>query len=84
MPDKAKLVSSVYSPAAVTGETSIVSSPALRHLLLAENEFAPSTSSYRCISVRLIYVANIFCLLSKKNLLQRDLAVDIDYIGCLL
>ncbi len=75
MPDKAKLVSSVYSPAAITGETSIVSSPALRHLLLA--------SSYRCISVRLIYVANIFCLLSKKNLLQRDLAVDIDYIGCL-
>ncbi len=44
MPDKAEFVNSVYSPAAVTGETSIVSSPALRRLLLAENEFAPSIS----------------------------------------
>ncbi len=53
MPDKAELVSSVYSPAAVTGETSIISSPALRRLLLAENEFAPSISPSKYLSLHL-------------------------------
>ncbi len=31
-------------------------------------------------ATRLIYAANIFCLLSKNKLLQRDLAVVIDSI----
>ncbi len=53
MPDKAEFVSSVYCPGAVTGETSIVSSPALRQLLLAENEFAPSISPSKQLSLHL-------------------------------
>ncbi len=81
MPDNAAYVSLAYRPTAVAGENS-VSSPALKRHLLAENEFAflkVRPSRYRCISVRLIYKANIFYL-SKNNLLQRDLAVVIDSI----
>ncbi len=59
MPDKAaKLRAALLT--AVTGETSI--SPVLKHLLLAKNECAFSI-------IPLIYAANIFCLLSKNNLL---------------
>jgi len=84
MPDNAAYVSLAYSPTAVAGETSNVSSPALKRHLLAENEFAflkVRPSSYRCISVRLIYKANIFYL-SKNNLLRRDLLLLILF-GCL-
>ncbi len=67
MSDKVAFVSSVYSR--YRAQTSIVNiiSPAFKRLLLAESEFAffnkVRPSSYRCISVRLIYEANIFCLL---------------------
>ncbi len=63
MSDKAAFVNSVYSRYRAQTSNVNVISPAFKRLLLAESEFAFLISSYRCISVRLIYEANIFSLL---------------------
>ncbi len=60
MSDKAAFVNSVSLTQ--TSNVNLIS-PAFKRLLLAQSEFAVLICSYRCISVRLIYEANIFSLL---------------------
>ncbi len=61
MSDKAAFVSSVYSRYRAQPSNVNVISPAGREWICIFNKYRPR--SYHCISVRLIYEANIFCLL---------------------